>query len=93
MNDHTTEPSAPRGKALVLGGGGPVGRAWQMGIAAGLQAEGVDLREADLIVGTSAGAVVGARLALGLDPLRRTLPPMLQPSTYPQPRSWQDCRH
>jgi NTE family protein len=40
-----------------------------MGIAAGLLAEGVDLREADLIVGTSAGAVVGARLALGLDPI------------------------
>lgn len=69
MNDHATEPRAPRGKALVLGGGGPVGRAWQMGIAAGLLAEGVDLREADLIVGTSAGAVVGARLALGLDPI------------------------
>jgi NTE family protein len=69
MNDHSTEPRAPRGRALVLGGGGPVGRAWQMGIAAGLQAEGVDLREADLIVGTSAGAIVGARLALGLDPI------------------------
>jgi NTE family protein len=35
----------------------------------GLLAEGVDLREADIIVGTSAGAVVGARLALGLDPI------------------------
>lgn len=69
MNDHATEPCAPRGKALVLGGGGPVGRAWQMGIAAGLLAEGVDLRVADLIVGTSAGALVGARLALGLDPI------------------------
>ena len=50
MNDHVTEQRAPRSKALVLGGGGPVGRAWQMGIAAALLAEGVDLRDADLIV-------------------------------------------
>jgi NTE family protein len=39
-----------------------------MGLAAGLLDDGVDLRHADLIVGTSAGAVVGARLALGVDP-------------------------
>lgn len=69
MKDHATEPRAPLSKALVLGGGGPVGRAWQMGIAAALLAEGVDLRDADLIIGTSAGAIVGARLALGLDPI------------------------
>lgn len=56
------------GRALVLSGGGPVGRAWHMGLAAGLLDAGVDLRHADLIVGTSAGAVVGARLALGIDP-------------------------
>ena len=69
MNDRANELRAPQGKAVVLGGGGLVGRAWQMGIAAGLLAGGVDLREADLIVGTSAGAIVGARLALGLDPI------------------------
>ena len=54
-------------KALVLSGGGPVGIAWETGIAAGLAAEGVDLRTADFILGTSAGASVGAQIALGRD--------------------------
>lgn len=54
-------------RALVLSGGGPVGIAWQSGLAAGLAAQGVDLREADFILGTSAGSAVGAQLALGRD--------------------------
>ena len=54
-------------KALVLSGGGPVGIAWESGIAAGLKAQGVDLTEADFIVGTSAGSVVGAQIAMGRD--------------------------
>ncbi|MEE9255145.1 MAG: patatin-like phospholipase family protein, partial [Pseudomonadales bacterium] len=53
-------------RALVLGGGGPVGIAWESGLIAGLEAEGVMLGEADLIVGTSAGSMVGAQLALGV---------------------------
>jgi NTE family protein len=52
-------------RALVLGGGGPVGIGWESGLAAGLEQEGVVLAGADLIVGTSAGSVVGAQLALG----------------------------
>jgi len=52
-------------RALVLGGGGPVGVAWQCGLAAGLEEEGVPLAEADLMVGTSAGSIVGSQLALG----------------------------
>jgi NTE family protein len=52
-------------RALVLGGGGPVGIAWESGIVAGLEQEGVSVRAADLIVGTSAGSVVGAQLGLG----------------------------
>jgi NTE family protein len=55
-------------KALVLGGGGPVGIAWEAGIAAGLAAEGVIIAEADRIIGTSAGSFVGAQLASGRDP-------------------------
>jgi predicted acylesterase/phospholipase RssA len=51
-------------KALVLSGGGAVGIAWEIGVAAGLARGGVDLREADFITGTSAGSAVGARLAL-----------------------------
>ncbi len=54
-------------RALVLGGGGPVGVAWESGLVAGLAEAGVALGVADLVVGTSAGSIVGARLALGLD--------------------------
>src|SRR5215217_8191099 len=55
-------------KALVLGGGGPVGVAWEVGLLAGLADAGVDLADADRIIGTSAGSIVGARLALGEAP-------------------------
>ncbi|HEY5106020.1 MAG TPA: patatin-like phospholipase family protein [Caulobacteraceae bacterium] len=52
-------------RALVLGGGGPVGIAWEAGLLAGLAQGGVDLAGADFIVGTSAGSFVGAQLAMG----------------------------
>jgi NTE family protein len=55
-------------RAVVLGGGGPVGIAWELGLAAGLERAGVQLREADLFVGTSAGSVVGAQLAFDQAP-------------------------
>lgn len=55
-------------RALVLGGGGTVGIAWETGIVAGLLEDGIDVREADLIIGTSAGSVVGTHLAHGADP-------------------------
>ena len=51
-------------RGLVLGGGGPVGRAWQVGLVDGFASRGINLGTADLIIGTSAGAVVGAQLAL-----------------------------
>jgi len=55
-------------RAVVLGGGGPVGIAWELGLAAGLESAGVLLRDADLFVGTSAGSAVGAQLAFGNAP-------------------------
>lgn len=55
-------------RAVVLSGGGPVGIAWESALAAGLAGEGLDLREADFFVGTSAGSFVGAQLALGREP-------------------------
>src|SRR5690242_12736445 len=55
-------------RALVLGGGGPVGVGWESGLAVGLAAAGVEIGAAEEIVGTSAGSIVGARLALGMDP-------------------------
>ena len=51
--------------ALVLGGGGALGISWEIGLLAGLTDEGIDVAGADLIVGTSAGSVVGTQLALG----------------------------
>lgn len=69
-------------RALVLGGGGPVGIGWESGLAAGLAREGVALDGADLIVGTSAGSVVGARLALHLD-LAATVEAVSEPLPLP----------
>jgi NTE family protein len=56
-----------QGSALVLGGGGITGIAWEIGVLAGLAAADVDLSSADLVVGTSAGSVVGAQLTCGAD--------------------------
>jgi len=55
--------------ALVLAGGGVTGIAWEIGLLLGLRDRGVDLvGTADLVVGTSAGAAVGAQvLAPGTD--------------------------
>lgn len=55
-------------KALVLGGGGIVGVAWETAVLAGLMDGGVDVRDADIIVGTSAGSIVGTQIARGRDP-------------------------
>jgi NTE family protein len=47
------------------------GIAWEWGILTGLREAGVDLTTADLVVGTSAGAAVGALVAAGVDPADR----------------------
>jgi NTE family protein len=52
-------------RGLVLGAGGPAGIAWEVGFIAGMADGGIDLREADLFVGTSAGAVVAAQITSG----------------------------
>jgi NTE family protein len=51
--------------ALVLGGGGITGIAWELGILAGAARAGVDLTDADIVIGTSAGSVVGAQVTNG----------------------------
>lgn len=53
------------GRALVLGSGGITGVAWEVGLLAGLAAGGLDLAGADLVVGTSAGALAGAMVTSG----------------------------
>src|SRR5262249_19921767 len=50
-------------RALVLGGGGEYFIAWLLGFAHGLSGMGVSYDLADLIVGTSAGAIVGCAAA------------------------------
>ena len=56
---------------LVLGAGGVLGEAWTNGVLAGLEdATGVDLRQVEAYVGTSAGSIVSARLAAGHRPRR-----------------------
>jgi NTE family protein len=55
-------------RALVLGGGGITGIGWEIGMLAGLADAGVDLTAADLVVGTSAGSVVGAQVTSGAAP-------------------------
>ncbi len=54
------------GRAIVLGGGGVTGIAWEIGVLAGLLDTGVDLK-ADAVFGTSAGSFVGTALAAGAD--------------------------
>lgn len=55
--------------ALVLGGGGAAGNAWEIGIIAGLAEAGLDMTEAaDLVVGTSAGATAAAQVRGGMPP-------------------------
>ncbi len=66
-------------RALVLGGGGITGIAWEWGMLAGLAAAGVDLTDADLVVGTSAGSIVGTLVAAGLDVEERYQGQLLPP--------------
>ncbi|HKE72337.1 MAG TPA: patatin-like phospholipase family protein [Acidimicrobiales bacterium] len=53
------------GVGLVLGGGGAAGIAWEIGFLAALEEAGVSVRDADVVVGTSAGAIVGAQVCGG----------------------------
>jgi len=61
-----------RPDALVLGGGGVLGEAWMTAVLAGLaDAAGFDPRECGGYVGTSAGSIVAAALAAGVEPRSR----------------------
>jgi NTE family protein len=55
-------------RTLVLSGGGPLAVAWECGLIAGLAEAGLRVANAEFILGTSAGAIVGAQLAGGRDP-------------------------
>ena len=55
-------------RALVLGGAGSAGNAWEIGVIAGLFAAGLDVTEADLTIGTSAGSTAAAQITSGIQP-------------------------
>lgn len=58
-----------RRRGIVLGGGGVLGGTWAVGALVALeQAFGFDARSADVLVGTSAGAVLAAMLGAGVSP-------------------------
>src|SRR4051812_48176050 len=73
-----TTSSSPSQRALVLGGGGAAGNAWVIGVLAGLLDRGVDVTDADLVIGTSAGATAAAQL--GNAPLPELLAAALEPA-------------
>ena len=63
--------NTPAPDVLVLAAGGILGEAWMSGVLAGMEeAAGLDLREVETFVGTSAGSIVAARLAAGKPPRR-----------------------
>ncbi len=51
----------------MLAGGGATGIAWEAGIIIGLRDGGIDVRDADTMIGTSAGSMVAAHLRVGTD--------------------------
>ena len=86
-----------RERALVLGGGGSAGNAWEIGVIAGLFDAGLDVTKADLIIGTSAGSTAAAQITsptqppellasiLAATPPPRTGPPGTSPGRVPSP--------
>lgn len=56
-----------RRRGLVLGAGGVLGSAWMIGALHAYETStGTDVREVDMVVGTSAGSVLAALLAAGV---------------------------
>jgi NTE family protein len=61
------QPTVGLERAFVLAGGGATGIAWEAGIVIGLRDGGIDVRDADTMIGTSAGSMVAAHLRVGTD--------------------------
>jgi NTE family protein len=61
-----TEAISELPDTLVLGAGGSLGEAWMRGLLSGLEAgSGLDFRDCEYVVGTSAGSIIGATLVAG----------------------------
>jgi NTE family protein len=66
---HMPEPLRARPDVLVLAGGGTLGEAWMRGLLDGAgTAAGIDFRDCEYFVGTSAGSIVASFLAAGRAP-------------------------
>jgi NTE family protein len=68
-------------RALILGGGGVAGISWETGVIVGMADAGLDVRDADLFLGTSAGSTVAAQITSGLtlaELFQRQVDPALQ---------------
>ena len=66
--DVKNNSSFARRRTLVLGGGGSSGNAWLIGVVAGLFDAGLDVNQADLIVGTSAGSTTAVQISNSTTP-------------------------
>ena len=72
-------------RALVLGGGGGAGNAWLIGVIAGLFDAGLDVTEADLIIGTSAGSTAAAQISSAARPPELLASILAAPPTRTRP--------
>ena len=61
----TNPPASDVLPVWVFGGGGVGGIAWEIGMLAGFADEGVQVAPSAMVIGTSAGSVVGGQLATG----------------------------
>ncbi len=78
-------------RALILTGGGLAASAWETGLITGMADAGLDVRNADLFVGTSSGSRVALHLASGAaheDEYQRRLQPGPPSSERPPVVDW-----
>jgi NTE family protein len=84
-----------RRQALVLAGGGYAASAWETGLITGMADAGLDVRNADLFVGTSSGSRVALHLASEVaheDAFQRRLQPGPPSSERPAVVDWAALR-
>ena len=80
--------------ALVLGGGGAAGQAWQIGVIAGLAEAGLDLAEAaDLVIGTSSGSTTAAQVRSGMPAAELLASVLSAPARPAQQTRGHSCPH
>jgi NTE family protein len=83
----TSYPQVDHNIALVLGGGGAAGNAWEIGVIAGLAEAGLDMTEAaNVVIGTSSGATAAALVRSGI-PAAELFASVLSPPVQPLGRN------